>query len=980
VRRGRNSGQTVSTRSVRASALLVLAGLVTAAVAVLMPAGAQAATPAAVTVGATVVGPTPVLGYNIAHGMATSNAADWWRYSGVEAARVFLSASDIEPVDDLSPVGDGVTGRAGFEARRSALRANAASPSAALDGQYVNWSAFTSAYGTVATGNNRFAVSSWFPQLRAMGVDILVNITASPSRFPLTGSTDYGNLWELWQHYYAQAFSLSRDHDVARFSMFNEPNGWTPAITVEDWALRLRVASDAIESAVADMNARYGRSLSAQVFAPNTANGATKYDDVAAGDYWGRTAVTQRSWNIWAEPVTGRRNLQVYNYQKYSMSAADYGTDYDALAAKIAADLPAGEPMFPLALTEFNVRTGSNYDARTETADSPSDYSALGANAVTLAAKGASRLYLFKFGMTDRSGGTYPVAKNGTHYVQNATTGVNNYGGAAGTAEAYRLFVKASGAGRNRLAATSTLGATVAVQATRDPSGGPVWVYLANTGTSAVNVDVDVSALGVADGSLAVTEEVSTTARGAVVRTATVTGGRLAVASMPAQSVWLISVYAGVGTTVTSVDADADAVLGDGTGRTTPGAATNPLVARADGTTAGRKVSVLRFPVPTSWTPDQRVLLSLTASTTAGTTPIAAHVYGLHDDSWSEATVTFASLTSALRQNVGAGNVIANNVVADQGGTTRIVGQVMANSTTATEKLLDVTDFVKGQTDGYASFLLVQDHRWDVKLPELTTGDTQPAGLRVVSREGATRPRLRIHAPGTPPVAVAAPTISPNGGSFSTAQTVTLASSTAGASIRYTTNGSTPTATSGTPYTGPFTVSATSTVKAVASLSGTTSPVSSATFTISTPVTITAEGESLTVVASSGDSRAVKTDTAASGGKSLLYRSNAIGDYVVLRLNVPVAGSYAVSMTAKMMGDRGRFQLAVADAIAGPWVSVDTPKDEYRAAITFGSVGTFTTRATFATSGTKYLRLTVVGKNAASSDYNLNLDRLVLTP
>jgi hypothetical protein len=180
-------------------------------------APARAATPAAITVGSTVVGRTPdVLGYNTAHAMAGSNAADWWRYSGVKAARVFLSASDIEPTDDIAGTGDGVTERAGFEARKLALRTNAASTSP-LNTSYVNWTSFTNAYATTASGNNRFAVSSWFPTLRGMGVDILVNVTASPSRFPLTGVTDYANLWELWQHYYAQAFLLSRDHDVARF-------------------------------------------------------------------------------------------------------------------------------------------------------------------------------------------------------------------------------------------------------------------------------------------------------------------------------------------------------------------------------------------------------------------------------------------------------------------------------------------------------------------------------------------------------------------------------------------------------------------------------------------------------------------------------------------------------------------------------------------------------------------------------------------
>ena len=103
-----------------------------------------------------------------------------------------------------------------------------------------------------------------------------------------------------------------------------------------------------------------------------------------------------------------------------------------------------------------------------------------------------------------------------------------------------------------------------------------------------------------------------------------------------------------------------------------------------------------------------------------------------------------------------------------------------------------------------------------------------------------------------------------------------------------------------------------------------------------------------------------------------------MGDFVTLRLTVPSAGSYAVNITAKMMNDRGQVQLAVADSLAGPYTTVDTPKDQYRSSITFGSVGVFGARAVFPSGGTKFLRFTVTGRNAASSGFNINLDRITL--
>ena len=80
---------------------------------------------------------------------------------------------------------------------------------------------------------------------------------------------------------------------------------------------------------------------------------------------------------------------------------------------------------------------------------------------------------------------------------------------------------------------------------------------------------------------------------------------------------------------------------------------------------------------------------------------------------------------------------------------------------------------------------------------------------------------------------VAAPAFSPVEGVSAVAQTVTLTSSTEGAAIRYTLDGSAPTATSGTEYKAPIAVSATTTIRAIAYKNGwEDSPVASAVYTI----------------------------------------------------------------------------------------------------------------------------------------------------
>lgn len=117
---------------------------------------------------------------------------------------------------------------------------------------------------------------------------------------------------------------------------------------------------------------------------------------------------------------------------------------------------------------------------------------------------------------------------------------------------------------------------------------------------------------------------------------------------------------------------------------------------------------------------------------------------------------------------------------------------------------------------------------------------------------------------------VAAPVFTPAGGAYGSPVSVALSTATSGAQMRFTTNGTNPTSTTGTLYSGPATVSSSMTVKAIAFKSGMLdSSITTAAYTIGGGANVVPAIIETNSVSADPAYWSVVSDSNASGGQAL---------------------------------------------------------------------------------------------------------------
>ena len=701
----------------------------------------SSAAAADVAVSAVVVGATPErIGYNSGHFVAGSNTKAWWDYSNANAARVWSTPRTVEGDDDNSVWGDRVTSEQEFISRRSALRADP------LNTSFNNWPYLENRYQTnPTTGSNNVSLRHAFQSLHELGVDPVVEMHRSSAAYPFdpAGTTaGWGDRWEQWQHFYAQAFYLAKNFDVRRFQMYNEPNHSSNTISQTEYIERLRLSSDAVQSAVADVNQIYGKSLDVQMHAPVTAGGSAHFNKRPGGDTrddlvgWGELVMQNLHTNYLGQTDRSFQLIDTYAVQLYNMDGPAFANEMRTV--KNLVNGAAGGAPVRFAITEFGVHTAAVFENTTETMDSPAKFTTLGSILSNLANTQVEELYLQKFSLTEDDSAS-GVKKNGLHYVDNDVAPYD-IGDTTKGGEVARLFNKGFAGAHELMAkpvATGVGASSLQLAAAHNPQAGHYSLFSSNVASSVATVNLNLNNWGIAPGTIVTVEEVSSDCHGEVRQLIqTPASGQISL-TQPGQSVFLITVpETAPGYRVTLGATDDANVKAGLNGGNNYGTSPNLYAKNEPTNPEARNVTFIKFDLGALDAAhiDQAVLR--VSGEDAGTDPlehVIAHVYGIAGDAWDESTINWDNAPN-LAASTGTVDSIDDNFIEGVGATASVLGH-FTGTPTAREMLLDVTSFVRDHADQQLTFMIAREVRFNGEnvIDDLTS-------LKLASKERGTDP------------------------------------------------------------------------------------------------------------------------------------------------------------------------------------------------------------------------------------------------
>lgn len=612
--------------------------------------GARAASPSArrIIARASADGKTAdLVGFSTQAFQPNNNMLLWARFSAASSFRTFGS---VQPKHaPASPqFGDGVTDAASFEAARDALSASPLT-SPLVDLAYIR-TKISEKIGSLpqstVTLGAPFVVEvkttlGWVPDLAR----------------PPDPATGWKRKWEAWKNYFAVSFVYAHEWGASRFEIYNEPDHpASPMDPLEDYAIRARLAGDAIQRSVTAAN----RALTPIVIGPTAAGGTRAY---------GAALIASLHTDALGVESPDYTLFQGYGYHTYGGD----GTGSARAIQSVVDDLfvPAGNLSFPFFLTELNSectacikRIVDDNPAlypdgrRTYAADNGPFARRLIEKAIGFSKATSAGMNLYAFNFVSYAGtylpGGLPPAQpdytnNGLHYT--SPRGI--IGGNSKAAASYRFFASHFAGEKDRL--TLGIGTDPAGEiagkppeslfdATYDAELGRYFVIAVNRAPVQKRIFFDLSDWDVSVGSVVTVAEVSSRHHGEITHRIELSDSLSFELTQDPDGVALVAVPRGASFEETLFPtADATVKAGADSASRFGGEPALQLVARSNAPTAVSAV-LLGFDLSqsTSTGTVTEAFLELTRSDTVdpAARPNILHVYGFSGDGWTDDPLT----------------------------------------------------------------------------------------------------------------------------------------------------------------------------------------------------------------------------------------------------------------------------------------------------------------------------------------------------
>lgn len=348
-----------------------------------------------ITVAKNVVGKSlKYVGYNQGYYFPGSNISGWLEYSNVNSVRVWAAMNAFVPQTAVQ-VDAGISSVEDFDKRKNELRA---SPE---NNKYIKWNELTPLYAKPDSSSTNAMVFNYaLSELKRLGIDVILQ----------TGSNDFDstwqNKWKQWQRHYALAYYSAKQGDVTMFAMQNEPNHRNSGpMKLDQWITGMQIVSDAVHSAIEDVNKKYGKQLAAKFVGPVTAGNNPEWwagvSKAIRTDYHGKTI--------------NKDQMEIFSTHSYNSPAAGYESRIDNIHKIITSNHPAGQSL-PVVYTEIGRWMNAYLIDKEETMDSPSLFTEWAGIYANNMKNGGYGMWAFKFANT--ASGPYPRGiKSGHHYI-----------------------------------------------------------------------------------------------------------------------------------------------------------------------------------------------------------------------------------------------------------------------------------------------------------------------------------------------------------------------------------------------------------------------------------------------------------------------------------------------------------------------------------------------------------------------------------